>query len=79
MELYQAEDNYIIQDKDSSLWCSRVDGKLVPQPGKVMSEAREMHCIASAVGLAVAVSVQWQSFVQAICRCDCDGKLDPRL
>lgn len=52
MELYQAEDNYIIQDKDSSLWCSRVDGKLVPQPGKVKSEAREMplHCQCSGTG-----------------------------
>ena len=34
MELYQADDHYILQDGDFSLWCSRTDGKLIPQTGK---------------------------------------------
>ena len=35
MELFQTDDHYIVQDGQHSLWCSRSDGKLIPQHGKL--------------------------------------------
>ena len=37
MELFTTVDNVIIQDKkeNESLWCNRVDGKLIPVAGKL--------------------------------------------
>ena len=37
MELFQTDDHYIVQDGQHSLWCSRSDGKLIPQEGKLFT------------------------------------------
>lgn len=34
MELYQAQDNFIILNGPDSLWCNRLDGRLQPRFGK---------------------------------------------
>ncbi|XP_031570403.1 phosphatidylinositide phosphatase SAC2-like, partial [Actinia tenebrosa] len=44
MELYQARDNFIIQDRYYSLWCNRLDGGVVPRQGVPPSEAFDPVC-----------------------------------
>ncbi|XP_072177486.1 phosphatidylinositide phosphatase SAC2-like [Diadema setosum] len=61
MELHQTDDNYIIQDKDFSLWCSRVDGKLTPQPGSALVNAWNPVCLGKVLGVIGKIRIHPES------------------
>ncbi|KAJ7385551.1 Phosphatidylinositide phosphatase SAC2 [Desmophyllum pertusum] len=44
MELYQAQDNFIILNGPDSLWCNRLDGRLQPRFGVDLGEAWSLKC-----------------------------------
>lgn len=44
MELFQAQDNFIILNGPNSLWCNRQDGRLQPRFGVDLGEAWSLKC-----------------------------------
>lgn len=44
MELFQAQDNFIILNGPDSLWCNRLDGRLQPRFGVDLGEAWSLKC-----------------------------------
>ena len=44
MELFQAQDNFIILNGPNSLWCNRQDGRMQPRYGELMANNRSLSC-----------------------------------